>query len=201
MTQARSSNAKTRKYRVLAGQVVMNDPTIPKDNISRYARGKTFGPGDVVESTIDLSRRYGNNKFQLLPEDDLPESVPDLERRYQEIKQKLDTLRSNAAIIAAQPPVEDPVPQTPAPAQKPVPVVQPAHTDASSWDAQQADNAASQKASNSLSVQGSDLDTYDAMTLDELKKFAAGEEIELGNAKTKPEIIAHIREALEIQRG
>lgn len=38
-------------------------------------------------------------------------------------------------------------------------------------------------------------DTFDAMTIDELKNWANGESINLGKAKTKPEILAVIREA------
>jgi hypothetical protein len=38
-------------------------------------------------------------------------------------------------------------------------------------------------------------DTYDSMTIDELKKFAESEEIPLGNAATKAQIIAAIRAA------
>ena len=41
-------------------------------------------------------------------------------------------------------------------------------------------------------------DTLDGMTVDELKKMAAEEEIDLGKAKTQPEILAIVKKAMAV---
>lgn len=177
------------RYRLLAGVHI-------DENKRRYE------VGDVVESTRNLERDFGSEKFRELrsrskrdlaedsdfDDSEVPEMAPGTPK-----EEKAAHVRRSAGPV--KPPVEEveeeeiPPVRAKAPPAKPMPMPVAPQTKPYSSSEDEGDE---DEEDTKVDASGHPTN-LDSMTLPQLKKYAEEEEIDLGSATTKKDILAAIR--------
>lgn len=183
---------RTRKWRVLVGCHIQPDGPIVRDsdgnwvrqdvmygNVSIEGMEGTAPNGDVFETNVDMGRynKPGAQKFQLV-EDAIPETEAALERRIDEDRRKLEALRAEKAsgkTVTESRPIPDGKGPTP--------------DKLAALGINPGGKPTSEQAQASVDRLVNMMRTYDSMSIDELKRHAEAEEIDLGTARSKAEII------------
>lgn len=158
------------KFRVLQGLHTDTDPDAPPPKPGFPLKDRTWGPGEIITTTQDLIKRYnapGSIKFERVDEYAVDANFNPLHRRPNESPAQYRVRMqelADAALKSAMDMTDGTVP---------------------------ADGEGDEGAK---SLSASPEEVFDAMTREQLIKHAQEEEIELGGAKSKADILKLVKE-------